>query len=629
MNILTIKPCIRIFNIMCGIAGYFNSKIDFSNNPKNNFNILSNMIATMKQRGPDADGSTITPSCCFAHTRLSIIDLNTGDQPMKIIHNGKSYHIIHNGEIYNYPDLKKELISSGYSFETTSDTEVMCKAFIHWGPLFATRLIGIFATAIYDEMEKTLYLFRDHFGIKPLYYTQVGGTLVFASRIDTLFEYPRVKPCIDLTGFNEIFTVGPAKTHGHGVFAGIKEVLPGEYITASERGIQKRLYFRLESHPHTDSYEETIEKTTFLIEDSIKRQMISDVPICTFLSGGIDSSLVSSICASNMPDGKQLDTYSFDFEDNDIHFKANSFQPTQDAPYVDIMKDYINSNHIILSCKYEMLADLLYPSVDSRCLPTMADVDSSLLYFCSEVAKNHKVALTGECADEVFGGYPWFHREEMYMSDSFPWMSDLSFRKSLLNPEFAAALQMEKYVTNAYNNTVSEIDALPSESEIDAKIRKVTYLNIRWFMQTLLDRMDRTSMQSGLEARVPFADHRLVSYVYNIPWSIKCEDKTPKSLLRHAAAKFLPDAVMNRPKNPYPKTYHPKYEELLCNRLREVINDTGSPIRSYLNIPAVNKFIDSPKEYGKPWYGQLMAGPQMLAYLLQVDYWMRKYTLSV
>lgn len=614
---------------MCGIAGYFNPKTNYSDNPKNNFNILSNMIKTMKRRGPDDQGYSIVNSCCLAHTRLSIIDLDTGRQPMKVVKDNRSYHVIFNGEIYNYPEIKKELKAFGYHFETRSDTEVIGNAFIHWGPMFVTKLLGIFAIAIYDEAENSLYLFRDQFGIKPLYYTHVENTVVFASRIDTLFEYPRVKPRIDISGFNEIFTVGPAKSYGHGVFMGINEVLPGEFLCYSKNGTHKRMYFRLESIPHTDSYKETIEKTTYLIEDSIRMQMISDVPICTFLSGGIDSSLVTSICAKNMKDNIPLDTYSFDYAENDIHFQSNSFQPTQDAPYVDIMKEYLGTNHVYLTCKYEELADLLYPSVDSRCLPTMADVDSSLLYFCSQVAEHHKVALTGECADEIFGGYPWFHRKEMLYSNNFPWMSDLSFRKSLLNPEFAAALQMEKYVQTAYNKTVSEIDMLPSDSEINKHIRKITYLNIRWFMQTLLDRMDRTSMHSGLEARVPFADPRLISYVYNIPWEIKCENGVPKSLLRHAAVKYLPDAVMNRPKNPYPKTYHPKYEELLCKRLKEVINDTASPIRSYLNIPAVNRFIDSPKEYGKPWYGQLMAGPQMLAYLLQIDYWMRKYTLSV
>ncbi len=614
---------------MCGIAGYYNPKDNYSENPKKNFKILSNMINTMKMRGPNDQGYSIINSCCLAHTRLSIIDLDMGRQPFKISNQYGNYHIAYNGEIYNHPDIKKELISYGFSFFTNSDTEIIGNAFIHWGPSFVQHLNGIFAIAIYDEKKNSLYLFRDHFGIKPLFFKQLDNTIVFASRLDTLFEYPNIKPTIDITSLNEIFTIGPAKSYGSGVFKGISEVKPGEYILFTPDYTYREKYYKIKSIPHTDSYEETLEKTAWLLEDSIKMQMISDVPICTFLSGGIDSSIVSSVCAKYLPKDVHLDTYSFDYDDNNIYFKSNSFQPSEDRPYVDIMKDYLDSNHVYLSCKYETLADLLEESVDSRCLPTMADVDSSLLYFCKEVSKKHKVALTGECADEIFGGYPWFHREEMLNSGTFPWMSDISFRKSLLNPEFAASLQMEKYIRNSYNKTISEVDIIPEENDIETSRRRVSYLNIRWFMQTLLDRMDRTSMHNGLEARVPFADYRIVDYVFNVPWEMKAKDGVPKSLLRKSMANFLPEQILNRPKSPYPKTYHPKYEEILVKRLKEVLQDSSSPIRSYLNLNAVNTFLDKPKEYGKPWYGQLMAGPQMVAYLLQVNYWMKKYSLSI
>jgi asparagine synthase (glutamine-hydrolysing) len=612
---------------MCGIAGYYDTKLDFSNDLKNNLRILKNMIKSMKMRGPDSDDFSIIGNCCLAHTRLSIIAPDSGSQPMSVAAGGNTYHIVYNGEIYNHPQLKRELMSSGYSFDTASDTEVLLKAFIHWGPGFVERLNGIFAIAIYDEALKTLYLARDHFGVKPLYYTRYKDTLIFSSRIDTLFEYPRVHPFIDISSFNEIFTLGPSKTCGKGVFKNVFEVLPGEYIKYSPQGYIKKRYYSLKSTPHTDSVTDTIEKTAYLLEKSIKSQMISDVPVCTFLSGGIDSSYVSSVCAANQ--NTPLATFSFDFEGNDTHFKANSFQVSMDRPYIDCMVKYLKSNHTYLSCDSQALADLLYESVDSRCLPTMADVDSSLLYFCRLVSGTHKCCLTGECADEIFGGYPWFHREDMLNNPIFPWIQDLSFKKSLLNPEFVGALNMDKYLKCAYDDCVSEVEILPEESEADKKRRIITYLNIRYFMQTLLDRMDRTSMASGLEARVPFADRELIDYVYNVPWEIKNLDGIPKGLLRAAAKAYLPDEIMNRPKNPYPKTYNPAYENILKERLTEVINDSSSPIVSYLNIENVRRFISSPKEYGRPWYGQLMAGPQMMAYLLQINYWMKKYSLSL
>ena len=614
---------------MCGIAGFYNPKMNYSENPKNNINILNNMIKTMNMRGPDANGYSIINSCCLAHTRLSIIDIENGSQPMTIRHNENTYHIIFNGEIYNHKIIRKKLKDKGFAFNSNSDTEVIGYAFVHWGADFVKELNGIFAIAIYDEFYNTLYLFRDHFGVKPLYYTQIGDTIIFASRIDTLFEYPRVRPSLSMDGFNEIFTLGPAKTYGHGVFSGIDELLPGQYYIISPYYKIKKIYYRIENKPHEDDEATTIEKTRQLLIDSIKQQMISDVPICTFLSGGLDSSLVSSVCAKNINEPEKLKTYSFDFYDNDKHFVSNSFQKSLDKPYIDIMIDYLNSDHTYLKCGSSDMYSMLYDSVDSRCLPTMADIDSSLLFFCKKVSMNHKVTLTGECADEIFGGYPWFHRNEMIYSDVFPWMPDLSFKKSLLNPEFAAALHMEKYVRNAYNKTISEINVLPEDSAHETKLKQICYLNIRWFMQTLLDRMDRTSMNYGLEARVPFADKNIVDYVFNVPWKIKIKNNQPKYLLMKASEGLLPNEIIYRAKNPYPKTYNPEYEKILIARIREIINDSASPIKSYLNINAINSFLDSPKEYGKPWYGQLMAGPQMIAYLIQIDYWMRKYSLSL
>ena len=613
---------------MCGIAGFFDADASFLSNEEQYQILLAKMGRTLKHRGPDASGTLLCNRCGLAHRRLSIIDITGGAQPMSKIYSDYHYHIVYNGEIYNTDDLRHKLTTLGVHFKTTSDTEVLLLGFIHFGPSFIQDVDGIFALAVYDERHETLTLFRDCFGVKPLFYTQTGNTFVFASELKGLFCYPGIAPAVDSNGLNEIFSLGPAHTPGCGVYKNVHEVLPGSYLSVSRAGVRETTYFRLESHPHEDSYETTIATVRELLTGAIRRQMISDVPICTFLSGGIDSSLVSSVCAGELKkEGRQLKTFSFDFTDNENYFQSNSFQPSMDKPYAAKMASYLNSHHTYLECTNQTQADYLLRSVKAHDLPCMADIDSSLLYFCEQVSHTHKVVLTGECADEVFGGYPWFHRDAMLQSTTFPWTMDISFRKSLLHPEFAASMQMEKYIARAYRTTLSEVDILPEESPLDTKKRQIAYLNIRWFMQTLLDRMDRTSMQHGLEARVPFADYRVIDYVFNVPWSIKAKDGVPKSLLRACAAKYLPDTIMNRPKSPYPKTYHPEYERVLANRLREVVTDTASPLRSYLNIPAVLKFLDEPKEYGKPWFGQLMAGPQMIAYLLQVDYWMRKYML--
>lgn len=615
---------------MCGIAGFFDADASFLSNEEQYQILLAKMGRTLKHRGPDASGTLLCNRCGLAHRRLSIIDITGGAQPMSKIYSDYHYHIVYNGEIYNTDDLRHKLTTLGVHFKTTSDTEVLLLGFIHFGPSFIQDVDGIFALAVYDERHETLTLFRDCFGVKPLFYTQTGNTFVFASELKGLFCYPGIAPAVDSNGLNEIFSLGPAHTPGCGIYKNVHEVLPGSYLSVSRAGVRETTYFRLESHPHEDSYETTIATVRELLTGAIRRQMISDVPICTFLSGGIDSSLVSSVCAGELKkEGRQLKTFSFDFTDNENYFQSNSFQPSMDKPYAAKMASYLNSHHTYLECTNQTQADYLLRSVKAHDLPCMADIDSSLLYFCEQVSHTHKVVLTGECADEVFGGYPWFHRESMLDCGTFPWTPTLAPRKSLLNADFANTLRMEDYVKNAYDRAVSEVDILPMENETETSRRRIGYLSIRFFMQTLLNRMDRTSMNTGLEARVPFADKKLVSYVFNIPWEMKAKGGLVKNILRQSAVGLLPDEILFRKKSPYPKTYNPYYENLLSARLKEVLSDGSSPLLPLLDRTAVQKFLDNPKDYGQPWYGQLMAGPQMTAYLLQIHYWLIEYHVTI
>ncbi len=615
---------------MCSIAGFYDPSANFTARQEEFEHILRQMGHVQSHRGPDDSGIRLTAQCGLSHTRLSIIDLQNGSQPMTKSFGSHLYHIVYNGEIYNLKSLRQALFERDVIPKTSSDTEVILLSYLTFGPEFVCQLDGIFAFAIYDERHKILSLYRDSFGVKPLFYTIKDKTLVFSSELKGLYCFPGVTARLDPGGLNELFGLGPARTPGNGILTDIHELKPGTCMTCSSLGSITHTYYRLTSRPHEDSYEDTIEKTRFLITDAIKRQMISDVPICTFLSGGIDSSLVSAVCASELKAaGRQLSTYSFDFTENDKYFQANSFQPSMDRPYVDKMAAFLHSDHHYLECDSLTQADKLYESVNAHDLPCMADVDSSLLYFCSEAAKTHKVVLTGECADEVFGGYPWFHKENFLNCNTFPWTPDLSMRKQLLSQDLLNVLDMDQYVKNAYETAIREIPILPDESETEVNRRRIGYLNIRFFMQTLLNRMDRTSMHSGLEARVPFADRALVDYVFNIPWEMKAKDGVVKNVLRQAARSLLPDEILFRKKSPYPKTYHPYYEQLLSKRLKDVLSRPDCPLLPLLNMPSVMQFLECPKDYGSPWYGQLMAGPQMIAYLLQVEYFLRKYNVNI
>ena len=615
---------------MCGISGFFDSSADFLKKKSFYEDILLQMKEALFHRGPDDSGILLSKRCGLAHTRLSIIDLCGGHQPMTRQIDGFSYHIIYNGEIYNLSKLRKKLLERGYTFLTSSDTEVLLLSFLAFGADFIKEVDGIFSFAVYDERHETLTLFRDPFGVKPLFYTSLENTLIFASEPKGLLCFPKVRAVLKQDGLNELLGLGPARSPGHGIFADFHELLPGTYLTCNKSGLHTTTYYRVTSHPHEDSYEKTIEKTAFLVTDAIKRQMVSDVPICTFLSGGVDSSIVSAVCAAQLKkQGKTLHTYSFDFTDNHKYFKSNQFQPSEDRPFVTRMTDFLGSHHHFLECSNQTQFEYLKKSVDAHDFPCMADIDSSLLYFCEKVATEHKVVLTGECADEVFGGYPWFHRSEFLSCNTFPWTPSLTPRKQLLNKDFCAALNMDTYVACAYEKAIREIDILPLENETETSRRQIGYLNLRFFMQTLLNRMDRTSMYSGLEARVPFADKALVDYVFNIPWEMKAKDGVVKNILRESARGLLPEEILFRKKSPYPKTYDPAYEALLSNALKELLSDSSCRIAPLLDSAALSSFLKSPKDYGAPWYGQLMAAPQMIAYLIQFEYFLQKYKVSI
>lgn len=611
---------------MCGISGFFHPNRDFSKEYGFCERILASMNQAQRRRGPDGQGILISGHFALAHVRLAIVDLLTGTQPMKKTEDGRTWAIVYNGELYNTKELREDLIHRGRSFETSSDTEVILTAYMEYGPDFVRLLNGIFAFAIMDPVRDCLMLCRDRAGVKPLFYTSLDGHVIFSSEIKGLFCFPGVKPRLDRRGLNEIFSIGPARTRGQGVFKDVREVLPGHYLLCFGDGIRQKSYWKLESRPHEDSYPKTVEKAAFLVEDSIRRQMVSDVPICTFLSGGVDSSLVSSVCAGELKKKNQrLMTFSFDFAGNRANFRASSFQPSEDWPYVEQMVRYLDSDHHVLECSTRAQAELLEDSVLAHDLPAMADVDSSMLYFCSRVSPFCKVALTGECADEIFGGYPWFHREECLRADTFPWTMDLKARQVLLSDSFLAELGMEEYVRETYEASLAQVPVLTGETPEEARRREISYLNLCWFMQTLLNRMDRTSMYSGLEARVPFADHRIIEYLWNIPWEMKAKDGVVKNILRQAGAGRLPQEILFRRKSPYPKTYDRGYEALLAERVREILADSSSPVLRFIDRKKTERFLKSPSDYGKPWYGQLMAAPQMMAYVIQVDFWLRTY----
>lgn len=604
---------------MCGIAGILRDDIDLRNEQP----LLTKMSESLKDRGPDGEGQYVEPSAAIIHRRLAIIDPKGGAQPMRF----GNYVIAYNGEIYNTEEVRNELKTFGYTFETTCDTEVVLKAYHKWKEESVKKLNGIFAYAIFDVKTKKLFAARDRIGVKPFFYSKKGGLFAFASRIETLLLIDEIKSVVDEEGLSEIFMLGPARTIGKAVFRDISELPPASYLEYENGKLSISSYWRLTAKEHTDSFEDTVDHTRYLVRDAIERQLVSDVPVCTFLSGGLDSSIISEIAAGYFrKKGEVLTTYSVDYTDNDKFFKKSLFQPNKDSDYIGMISEYIGSNHRNVVLDNVQLADALVDAVYARGVPGFTDVDSSLLLFCREVKKDFKVCLSGECADEIFGGYPWYHRKEILFEETFPWSRSVDVRKSLLRGGLLE--NGAEYVHSAYQKTVDDTSFLDSDSPLEKRMRQMFRLNMDWFMQTLLMRKDAMSMASSLEVRVPFCDWRIVEYAYNMPWAFKSPEDREKGILRMAFENELPYEIAWRKKSPYPKTFNPDYFKRVKEMVSVVLSDTTCPLYEMLNKNTVYNLCDDPDVLPEPWYGQLMRGVQVLAYIVQIYHWIKKYNVT-
>lgn len=611
---------------MCSITAI----IDYNKPAVHNSQIISIMNDETSHRGPDSSGIVCVMNAALAHRRLSIIDIAGGGQPMSRTIGNRTAIIIYNGELYNTPEVRKQLKEEGIQCTSTSDTEVLLMSYFAWGTKCVEKLVGIFAFAIYDTLENKLFCARDRFGVKPFFYTLKDGMFILASEIKSILAHPHIKAELDRDGLCEIFGLSPARTNGCGVLKGIKELEPAHTLVLTKESMKIARYYDITARKHNENLKDTIMHVKQLVQNSIETQLVSDVELGCFLSGGLDSSIISSIAAENYRQkGKRLKTFSIEYEGNRENFKSNKFQPEADFMWTEKVSDYVKSNHYVITLNDEELIASLKDALIARDLPGMVDIDSSLLLFCRKVKEHVTVALSGECADEIFGGYPWYHDKSMWIPDVFPWSNNVHFRKSFLNKELRYKLPITEYIRHRYQNTVKKAQCLDSDS-IDEKIRRQMFrLNTDWFMANLLERKDRMSMASGLEVRVPYCDYHLAEYVYNIPWEIKNHGGYEKGILREAAREFLPHEIRYRKKSPYPKTFSPVYSNAVFSLLDDVLENKYSPIFELVDREQLMLTCREHSNTTKPWFGQLMSGPQLAAYMWQLNYWLTTYNIKI
>lgn len=609
---------------MCGIAG----AVSYCCPIQDDKNRFLQMQKVLEPRGPDACDAYFTKNAALLHTRLAVIDLKNGAQPMQTVYGGNRYTVVYNGELYNTNEIRNDLLTCGHTFVGHSDTEVLLKAYIEWREKCVDRFNGIFAFAVWDETKQSLFMARDRIGVKPFFYAQTDTHFLFASEIKALLASEFIKPEVDLQGIAEVMLIGPGRTPGYGVFRNIAELPPAHYAYFTKNGLNITQYWTLRDKPFTDSFEQTVEKVRYLVTDAITRQLVSDVPVCTFLSGGLDSSIISSVADRYFhARGEQLHTFTVGYKNNDKYFKAGKFQPNSDSQFVGIMNEYLLAQNHLIEIDTKELVQALYAAVDARDLPGMADVDSSLLLFCREIKKQGTVALSGECADEIFGGYPWYRDKTIRMTNGFPWAQSTKYRMTFLQDDLARQIDAENYVYEKYADTVRRTDKIQGLPDTESRMKEMMKLNLEWFMQTLLDRKDRMSMACGLEVRVPFCDYRIAEYLYTVPWEYKDYKHYEKGLLREAVKDLLPEEILWRKKSPYPKTHNPAYLAAVRIELQKVLDTKNAPLFTIVKRDAVQQLMTA--DVREPWYGQLMTTPQTIAYFVQMNYWLEKYNIQI
>ena len=610
---------------MCGIAGW----IDFDRNLEQDRSTVEMMTETMSLRGPDAGGVWISGPAALGHRRLSVIDLVGGKQPMEAVENNETIACLtYSGEVYNFVELRDELKGYGHHFKSRSDTEVVLRGYLEWGDKVAERLVGIFAFAIWDVRRRCLFLVRDRLGVKPLFYQPTDAGVLFGSEPKAILAHPDVPARVGIKGLQRLLTTTPVP--GEAMYEDMYEVPPGYVIRVSTEGLAKRRYWALEARVHKDSLRVTIQKIRTRLDEVVQQQTVSDVPLCSLLSGGLDSSLVTALANKTLLSRSKASVRSFsvDFSDNTAPFVQDFGRDLPDTPFVRDFVAQLKTDHTEVMLNSDRLKDENTRRAVMRALdcgwPAGGDMFPSLYLLFEEIRKDSTVALSGESADEVFGGYRWFHEPAMVEAEDFPWNAMLPTLAPLVHEDVARELRLDEYRKDCYSQAIRETPRLDGETGLEKRMREIFYLNLTRFLPILLDRKDRMSMAVGLEVRVPFCDHELVDYVFNTPWSMKTFDGREKSLLRAAASGLLPDAILQRRKSPYPSTQDPGYERALRMKLTTLLDDNSAPAKALFDKNALRSFLDKPLT-------QVSLGSErsQMDGVLAVNDWMQDYDVQL
>ena len=609
---------------MCGITGW----VAFSRDLTREGATIAAMTETLRRRGPDDGGTWTAEHVALGHRRLAIIDPANGAQPMAAP--GQAV-LAYNGEIYNHLELRAELEALGHAFRTNCDTEVLLRGYLEWKADVVHKLNGIFAFAVWDAEAEELLLVRDRLGVKPLYYYPTADGALFGSEPKAILANPLAEARASREELCDALLF--LRTPGRVPFQGMHEVKPGHLLRVTREGSQETRYWKLEARPHVHSQAETIAHIRALLDDIVDRQLMSDVPLCALLSGGLDSSAVTALAqrARKARDGGELSTFCVDFVGHTEGFQADPIRPSPDAPFAREVADHVGSDHHVIMLDKGRLLD---PQVRAAVLGAwdlpfnFGDLDVSLYLLFAGVREHATVALSGEAADELFGGYLWFSDAGAMAAETFPWL-ELAAHKgldpaTLFTPGFMAQLALPAYTADLYAAALAEVPVLPGEDGRERRLREISYLTLTRWLPILLEKKDRTSMAVGLEGRVPFCDHRLVEYVFNIPWAMKQAFALEKGLLREAVKDVLPGSVVNRKKAAYPTTQDAGYDQAMVGALARKAADPASPLHAFLAPAGVARLVEKVKDQPLSEFERILVESTV-----RLDEWVTRYGVDI
>ncbi|MBO5229226.1 MAG: asparagine synthase (glutamine-hydrolyzing) [Clostridia bacterium] len=558
----------------------------------------------------------------FVHKRTYL-----GNRPLSYTCRGETYTIVYDGKIYDTDKLRHKLSQQKIRLRSTTDEELIVKLFALEGAKCLRQLNGNFAFVIYTHKTNQLFLARDPLGIKPLFYVVQNNQLAFAGKIKALFAHPTILPCVNVDGLRELFGVCPARTPGKTVYKAIREIKPGEYACWQNGKLTTKTYFTFNSHPHHDDTATTIKKLRTMLTKSVQQQATTNQRLGLMLSGGLDSSTITALTPSKH---ENLKTFSVDYVGNAENFKPTDFSPSRDNYYIDLVAQQYHTAHTYHVLNSNNLCYALHEALVARDYPSMADIDSSLLLFCQALKQDVDVCLSGEFADEIFCGYPWFYRPDTAQATTFPWAINLAVRENTIAKRLRNVLKIKDFVAQSFADAVAEVPLSPLDSPADRQMKTYSHLTMRWFGLNLLERGERMAARYGLDIRMPFTDLKLVEYVYNIPWTMKNYGNQEKGILRSAVSDLLPQQVITRKKCPYPKTVDPIYTALIEQRIRGLLADEEHPVWQIVDIDYVRQVLqDTNPQTTRPWFGQLMQRPQYLAFIYQIAIWLVEYQIKL